>query len=89
MSDKPGLITKLKEHIRFEDGMDDSMLSFYQESAEKYVNKKIGHSEDYLTLMVATVMFDNRSATDDLKDALNALEPIFALEVLTNDSEST
>lgn len=89
MADEPELITKLKEHIRFEDGMDDSMLSFYQASAEKYVNKKIGHSEDYLTIMVATVMFDNRSATDELKAALNALEPIFALEVLTDDSEST
>lgn len=78
------LIEKIKSHIRWEDGMDDSMLSFYQDAADRYVVKKIGHSEDYLTIMVATVMYDNRSATDELAAALSSLEPIFSLEVLTN-----
>ncbi|WP_261809549.1 head-tail connector protein [Levilactobacillus humaensis] len=78
------LLADLKSHIRWEDGMDDSMLSFYQTAADKYVVKKIGHSEDYLTIMVATVMYDNRSATEELSEALNSLEPIFALEVLTD-----
>ena len=81
---EPELIEKIKSHIRWEDGMDDSMLSFYKAAADRYVVKKIGHSEDYLTIMVATVMYDNRSAGEDLTVALKALEPIFSLEVLSD-----
>jgi len=87
MAENP-LIEKLESHIRWEDGMDDSMLDFYRESADRYVVKKIGHSEDYLTIMVATVMYDNRSATEDLGAALLSLEPMFALEVLTDDGNN-
>ncbi|PFE03822.1 hypothetical protein CN288_12595, partial [Bacillus sp. AFS023182] len=31
------LIDKFKSHIHFEEGMDDSMLSFYLTTAQKYV----------------------------------------------------
>lgn len=78
---------KLKDHIRFEDGMDESLLPFYIESATRYVNKKVGKQTDYLIIMVATVMYDNRSSSDDLKAALEALEMIFALEVLTDGED--
>lgn len=81
-------MAKLKEHIRFEDGMDDSMLSFYFDAATRYVNKKIGTTQDYLVIMVATVMNDNRSSSEDLAQALSALEPIFGLEVLTSASQT-
>ncbi|KRN31631.1 phage head-tail connector protein [Liquorilactobacillus mali] len=83
------LLTQLKEHIRWEDGMDESMLSFYLKSAEKYVTKKIGYTEEYLVIMVATLMNDNRSSSEDLTKALSALEPIFSLEVLTNGTSQT
>lgn len=78
---------KLKNHIRFEEGMDDSLLPFYIESATKYVTKKVGEPVDYLIIMTATVMYDNRSAGDELSAALQALEPIFALEVLASGEE--
>lgn len=78
---------KLKDHIRFEDGMDENLLPFYIESATRYVNKKVGKQTDYLIIMVATVMYDNRSSSEDLKAALDALEMIFALEVLTDGKE--
>lgn len=83
------LLAKLKEHIRFEDGMDDSMLSFYIDAATRYVTKKLGTTQDYLVIMVATVMNDNRSSSADLAEALSALEPIFGLEVLTSESSQT
>lgn len=83
------LLAQLKQHIRFEDGMDDSMLSFYITAAERYVTKKLGVTQDYLVIMVATVMNDNRSSSEDLAEALAALEPIFGLEVLTNESSQT
>lgn len=81
------LIQKIKDHIYFEEGMDDSMLSFYSESATRYVKQKTGTEQEYLVLMVASVMNDHRSSSEDLKKALDALEPIFALEVLTSDSD--
>lgn len=79
------LLDNLKKHIRLEEGMDDSMLSFYAESAKRYVKKKIGYEQEYLEIMVTTVMFEHRLSSDDLKEALMALEPIFALEVLTDE----
>lgn len=84
---KEDLKTKLKEHIHFEEGMDDSMLSFYYDSAKRYVIKKTGAEEEFLVLMVAAVMNDHRSASEDLKKALDALEPIFMLEVLTSGAD--
>ena len=79
------LLTKIKEHIRLEDGMDDSMLSFYLGSAQRYVLKKIGYTQEYLEIMVATVMFEHRLSSEELGKALQALEPIFGLEVLTDE----
>ena len=75
--EEPTLLDLLKQHIRLEDDMDPSMLQFYLDAADKYVQRKVGHSVKYLQLMVATVMNDNRSAGDDLAAALEALEPIF------------
>lgn len=78
------VIENIKKHIRLEEGMDDSMLSFYLESAKRYVLKKIGYEQEYLEIMVTTIMYEHRLSSDDLQSALSALEPIFALEVLTN-----
>lgn len=82
------VIENIKKHIRLEEGMDDSMLSFYLTAAKQYVFNKIGYEQEYLEIMVTTVMYEHRLASDDLQSALSALEPIFALEVLTN-AEST
>lgn len=79
------LLATIKEHIRLEDGMDDSMLAFYLDSAHRYVLKKIGYSQEYLEIMVATVMFEHRLSSEELGKALQALEPIFGLEVLTDE----
>lgn len=80
------LLDKIKEHIRLEEGMDTSMLSIYLDSAQRYVKKKLGYSQEYLEIMVTSVMFEYRLSSEDLLQALQALEPIFALEVLTHDS---
>ena len=79
------LLDILKKHIRLEEGMDDSMLSLYLDSAKRYVLKKLGYSQEYLEIMVTSVMFEHRLSSEDLALALQALEPIFALEVLTNE----
>lgn len=38
------LIEKLKSHIHWEEGMDDSMLSFYIKQGQRYVKKACGRS---------------------------------------------
>lgn len=86
-SEEVSLLDRLKQHIELEDNMDSDILPFYMAAAERYVIKKIGYNQNYLQIMIATVMYDNRSASDDLRDGLAALEPIFSLEVLTNGSD--
>ncbi|QPQ30987.1 head-tail connector protein [Lysinibacillus sp. JNUCC 51] len=77
------LISKFREHIREED-MDDSMLSFYLEQAEKYVENATGSQTEYLIIMVAGIMYEYRVSENDLEVALNALTPFFVQEVYTD-----
>ena len=80
---------KLKLHLQFEVGMDDSMLSFYIESAKDYVQTATGGQKEYLVIMVAGIMFDYRVAEKELGEALDALTPFFVQEVFNQDAETT
>ncbi|KLV26217.1 phage protein [Niallia circulans] len=82
------LTTKLKSHINWEEGMDDSMLSFYLESAKKYVITATGKEVVYLVIMVAGIMYEYRISEKELEEALNALTPFFVQEVYA-DAEET
>ncbi|MDT2011191.1 head-tail connector protein [Carnobacterium divergens] len=81
------LVEKLKSHIQFEEGMDDSMLSFYIEQGQKYVQKATGKQSEYLVIMCAGIFYDYRVAEKELDEALNAMTPFFILEVY--DAEET
>lgn len=82
------LVVKLKSHIHFEEGMDDSMLSFYLTAAQKYVQNATGSQAEYLIIMVAGIMYEYRVSEKELKEALNALTPFFIQEVFS-DAEET
>lgn len=82
------LLDKLKAHIHWEEGMDDSMLSFYLSSGKRYVKKATGAEPEYLVLMVAGIMYEYRVSEKELEEALNALTPFFILEVFS-DAEET
>ena len=82
------LITKLKTHIHWEEGMDDSMLSFYIEAAKKYVKKATGGQTEYLIIMVAGIMYDYRVAEKELGEALDAMTPFFVQEVYSDGTET-
>lgn len=82
------LITRLKGHIHWEEGMDDSMLPFYITSAKKYVQTATGKQDEYLVLMVAGIMNDYRVSEKELEQALDALTPFFVQEVF-NDADTT
>ncbi|PZQ20707.1 MAG: hypothetical protein DI558_12755, partial [Corynebacterium propinquum] len=55
---------KFKAHIHFEEGMDDSMLSFYLNMAKNYVKTATGGQEEYLILMVAGIAYEYRVSED-------------------------
>ncbi|EDP67311.1 hypothetical protein CAT7_07463 [Carnobacterium sp. AT7] len=87
--DELSLKEKLKLHLQFEEGMDDSMLSFYIESAKDYVLTATGGQKDYLVMMVAGIMFDYSVAEKELGEALDALTPFFVQEVFNQYAETT
>lgn len=84
--DELSLEEKLKLHLQFEEGMDDSMLSFYIESAKDYVQTATGGQKDYLVMMVAGIMFDYRVSEKELGEALDALTPFIVQEVFNQDA---
>ncbi|KLV27230.1 phage protein [Niallia circulans] len=82
------LIKKLKNHIYWDEGMDESMLSFYLEQAKTYVKNATGKQTEYLIIMVAGIFYEYRVAEKELGEALNALTPFFVQEVFA-DAEET
>lgn len=83
------LIEKFKSHIHFEEGMDDSMLSFYIDRAKKYVQKATGGQDEWLIIMVAGIFYEYRVSEDELSKALDAMTPFFLQEVFEKDAETT
>lgn len=79
---------KFKAHIHFEEGMDDTMLSFYLDMAKKYVLTSTGGQQDYLILMVAGIAYEYRVAEDELENALNAITP-FIIQGVIESAEET
>lgn len=87
MTDEPkefSLEEKFKAHIHFEEGMDDSMLSFYLEMAKDYVMTATGGQKEYLILLVAGIGYEYRVAEGELEAALNAITPFFVQGVIQN-----
>lgn len=81
------LIEKLKSHIHWEEGMDETMLSFYIEQGQRYVKKACGREVEYLVIMCAGIFYEYRVAEKELEQALDALTPFFIQEVY--DAEET
>ncbi|MEQ7290481.1 head-tail connector protein [Enterococcus gallinarum] len=87
MTDEPkefSLEEKFKAHIHFEEGMDDSMLSFYLDMAKDYVMAATGGQKEYLVLMVAGIGYEYRVAEGELEAALNAITPFIVQGVIQN-----
>ncbi|MCT1193910.1 head-tail connector protein [Lactococcus lactis] len=83
--EEPDLVEKLKSHLRFEEGMDDSLLDFYIENAKKYVSAATGIEKEYLVIMVAGIMFEYRVSEKELGEALDALTPFFVQEAFSDE----
>lgn len=83
------LVTKLKSHIQWEEGMDDSMLSFYIDRAKKYVKKATSGQDEWLIIMFAGIFYDYRVSEKELQQALDAMTPFIIQEVFESDAEET
>ncbi|MED1299820.1 hypothetical protein BK704_02290 [[Bacillus thuringiensis] serovar konkukian] len=81
------LIEIFKEHIRWDEGMDDSMLSFYLKQGQNYVLKATGEQTEYLVIMCAGIFYEYRVSEKELEQALDALTPFFVQEVFSNAEE--
>ncbi|MEY8538977.1 head-tail connector protein [Lactococcus muris] len=79
------LVEKLKSHLHFEEGMDDSLLHLYIQNAKQYVKKATGKQAEYLIIMVAGIMFEYRVAEKELGEALDAMTPFFVQESFVNE----
>lgn len=82
------LVTKLKSHLYWEDGMDDSLLGFYLDQAKTYVQNATGKQTEYLVIMCAGIFYEYRVSEKELGEALDALTPFFVQEVYS-DAETT
>lgn len=76
------LLERFKNHINFEEGMDETMLSFYLEMAKDYIKTATGGKQEYLILMVAGIAFEYRVAEGELEKALSAITPFIIQGVL-------
>ncbi|PEA09484.1 head-tail connector protein [Bacillus cereus] len=81
------LIEKLKSHIHWEEGMDQTMLPFYIEQGQRYVKKSCGREVQYLVIMCAGIFYEYRVAEKELKEALDAITPFIIQEQY--DAEET
>ncbi|EJS15362.1 hypothetical protein Bmyc01_03870 [Bacillus mycoides] len=75
------LVNKLKEHIHWEEGMEESMLPFYIKQGQRYVQNATGKQEEYLVIMCAGIFYEYRIAERELGQALDAMTPFFIQEV--------
>ncbi|MEH6940782.1 phage gp6-like head-tail connector protein [Bacillus sp. JJ722] len=80
------LLKKFKEHIREED-MEDSMLSFYLQQGQRYIQKATGAQPEYLVILAAGIFYEYRVAEKELEQALDAITPFIVQEVY--DAEET
>jgi hypothetical protein len=74
-------VTKLKSHLNWDEGMDDSMLSFYVQQGISYVQKAVGKEVEYLVIMCAGIFYEYRISEKELQEALDAMTPFFVQEV--------
>ncbi|OTW86750.1 hypothetical protein BK702_15110 [Bacillus thuringiensis serovar cameroun] len=81
------LINKFKEHIRWDEGMDDSMLSFYLKQGQNYVLNATGKQTEYLVIMCAGIFYEYRVSEKELSAALDAMTPFFVQEVFSDVKE--
>lgn len=74
-----------KDHMQFEDGMDDSMLSFYLEQGKIYAKRATGSEESIIAYFIASLFFEFKVPESEMANAFNALTPLILQEGLVKE----
>lgn len=81
------LIEKLKSHIHWEEGMDDSMLSTYLEWGKRYSNIAVGRVVESIVIYAASIYYEYRAPDWQMKEAFDAITPFIVQEVYADGTE--
>lgn len=74
----------LKEHLRIDESVEDYMLSFYLDTAKRYVKNATGTEPDHLILIAASIFYEYRVSEDEMRKAFDALTPLLVQEAMMN-----
>ncbi|MBO0467928.1 phage gp6-like head-tail connector protein [Enterococcus plantarum] len=74
-----------KEHIQFEEGMDDSMLSFYLDMGKKYAKRATDDENSSVAYYIASIFWQYRTPESEMESAFNSLTPLILQEGLVKD----
>lgn len=78
-------LTNFKSHIAWEEGMDDSMLSFYLTYGKKYAYRATGKTAIEVALLVASVLWEWKVPEDGMDKAMDALTHFIVQESVVAD----
>lgn len=74
-----------KSHLQFEEGMDDSMLSFYLEAGKKYAERATGKKVTELSYFIGGIFYTYRVPEGEMGNAFESLTPLILQEGLVED----
>lgn len=78
-----------KDHLQFEDGMDDSMLSFYLDMGKQYAERATGVENSSAAYYIGSIFWLYRVPESEMESAFNSLTPLILQEGLVkNDAET-
>lgn len=78
-------LDSFKQHIQFEEGMDDSMLSFYFNYGKKYAKRATDNENSEIAYYIAGIFWMYRVPEGEMENAFNAMTPLILQEGLVND----
>ncbi|MCU7356812.1 phage gp6-like head-tail connector protein [Enterococcus dispar] len=76
---------KFKSHIAWEEGMDDSMLSFYLNYGKKYAYRATGKIAIEVAMLIASIMWEWKVPEEGMDKAIDALTPFIVQESAVED----
>lgn len=77
-----------KQHIQFEEGMDESMLEFYLAMGKKYAQRATGNENSSVAYYIASIFWLYKVPEQEMGNAFDALTPLILNEGLVINDES-
>lgn len=78
-----------KEHIQFEDGMDETMLNFYLNMGKRYAKRATDNENSSVAYYIASIFWMYKVPEAEMESAFNALTPLILQEGLVKEDAKT